>query len=104
MSEFRTRLNEFRQAMHDDGDRSAIPSLQQILERGNPTPVLQFRWAAAAMVAMTLAAIPVYNDSVRRQHQAELNRADALLMERVNAALARPVPRALSPLMGTGEN
>ncbi len=104
MSEFRTGLNEFRQAMHDEGERSAIPSLQRILERGNPTPVLQFRWAAAAMVAITLAALPIYNDAARRQREAELYKADALLMERVNSALSRPVPRALAPLMGTGEN
>lgn len=80
--------------MHAEGARSRVPSLEEIVRRGER--VLHLRWAAAAMVALTLGAIPVYRDA-RRQEQ---ERADVLLMEKVNAALSRPVPRALAPLMG----
>ena len=94
------RLEEFRAAIHAEGARSRVPSLREIM--GRAEPVLHFRWAAAAMVALTLGAIPIYRDAQQRQREAELEMADALLMQRVNAALARPVPRALSPLMGMG--
>jgi hypothetical protein len=50
------------------------------------------------MVAVTLGAIPIYRDAQQRAQ----DRADVLLMEKVNAALSRPVPRALAPLMGQG--
>lgn len=88
------RLEEFRAAMHAEGARSRVPSLEEIV--GRSQPVLQFRWAAAAVLAVSLGAIPVYRDAQQRQQ----DRADALLMEKVNAALSRPVPRALSPLVG----
>jgi uncharacterized protein YlxW (UPF0749 family) len=100
MSEFRKGLAEFRAAMHEEGERSRVPSLQEILERRQPAPVLQFRWAVAAMVALTLGAVPVYRDTQQRQREADQERADVLLMDKVNAALSRPVPRALAALMG----
>jgi anti-sigma-K factor RskA len=87
------RLEEFRAAMHAAGAHSEIPSLQAILHRES---VLQWRWAAAAMAAVALVAVPIYQDAQQRAQE----QADALLMEKVNAALARSVPRALSPLMG----
>lgn len=88
------RLEEFRAAMHAEGARSRVPSLEEIAGRGES--VLHFRWAAAAMVALTVGAIPLYRDAQRRAQ----DQADALLMHKVNAALSRPVPRALSPLVG----
>lgn len=87
------RLEEFRSAMHAAGAHSEIPSLQAILRRES---VLQFRWAAAAMVVIGLCSVPIYRDAQQRTQE----QADAMLMEKVNAALSRSVPRALSPLMG----
>ena len=88
------RLEEFRAAMHAEGARSHVPSLQEIVGRGES--VLHFRWAAAAMVAVILGAVPAYLDARQR----EQDQADALLMQKVNAALSQPVPRALAPLLG----
>ena len=89
-------LNEFRDAIHRAGEASAPPSLQTIFKQ----PVLQWRWAAAAMVVIGLGAIPAYRDAQAKQQAAEEAMADARLMEQVNSAVARPVPVALSVLMG----
>lgn len=94
------RLEEFRAAIYAAGEQSEIPSLRAILERRQPAPVLQFRWAAAAMAVVALGAIPIVRDAREQQRATERDLADAVLMEKVNAALSRPVPRALSPLMG----
>jgi hypothetical protein len=50
----------------------------------------------AAMLLITVGAMPVYRNAQRREQE----RADSVLMEKVNAALSRPVPRALAPLLG----
>lgn len=91
-------LQEFRDVMHRAGEASAPPSLQMLL--GQPEPVLQFRWAAAVLLAIGLGAIPVYRDMQAKQRAEEEQMADALLMEQVNSAISRPVPVALSVLMG----
>jgi hypothetical protein len=47
-----------------------------------------------------LVAIPVYRSIQVKQRAAEEEMADARLMEQVNSAVSRPVPVALSVLMG----
>lgn len=97
MSELRSAVKEFREAVHREGARGPGPSLQAILERRRPNaPVLQWRWAVAAMVIVGLGAIPVYRNV---QEQRELA-ADAALLQQVDAALARTAPRAFSVLVG----
>ncbi len=66
-------LHEFRDAMHRASEQSTPPSLQTILKQ----PVLQWRWAAAAMVVIGLGAIPVYRDAQAKQQAAEEAMADA---------------------------
>jgi len=52
---------------------------------------------AIAMLAI-LAGVPIYR-TVERQRRAERARADALLLEQVDAGLARPVPAPMEPLL-----
>lgn len=92
----RDALKEFRDAVHREGARSAPPSLLAILGQ----PVLQWRWAAAAMVVIGLGAIPAYRNAQERQREAEQQRADALLMQQVNSVISRSAPRAFAALMG----
>ncbi len=92
----REALQEFRESVHRAGELSPPPSLQAIVGQ----PVLQWRWAAAAMMVIGLGAIPAYRDAQAKQRAAEEASADARLMEQVNSALSRPVPVALSVLMG----
>jgi thiamine biosynthesis protein ThiC len=100
VSELRKALAEFRETIHQEGEQRQVPALETILGIGRPAQVLQLRWALAAMVIVYLGAIPVYQNARQQQRETEQELADAMLMERVNAAVSRPVPRALSPLMG----
>jgi hypothetical protein len=103
MNQFRETLARFRESVRQEGERSEIPKLRDLLERERPVRSLGLRWtdvawAAAATVALMLAAIPAYQ-SVQRQREIEQDKADALLLEQVNAGLSRSVPRAMEPLM-----
>jgi hypothetical protein len=62
-----------------------------------PRP-LPLRWALAAAALLVLAAVPIYRNAQDRQHQAEMARADALLLEQVDAEVSRAVPRPMEPL------
>lgn len=53
------------------------------------------RWALAAAAALMAALVPLYR-SVRDERR---EKADALLMERVESRVRRPVPLAMEPLM-----
>ena len=67
--------------------------------RGYPARPLPMRWALAAVALLVLAAVPVYRNVQDRQRQAELARADALLLEQVDAEVSRAVPRPMEPLV-----
>jgi hypothetical protein len=99
MNDFRDTLGQFREAVREAGERSEIPGLQAILERERRATGVRLRWAAAAVVALVLGAIPAYENALQRQREAEQEKADALLMEQVNAGLSRSVARAMAPLM-----
>ena len=104
MNKFRESLGQFREAMHREGAQAEIPGLQQILSRDRRAKRLRpqwnkVAWAVAAAVLLIAAVIPVY-ENVQRQREAEQEKADVVLLEQVNAGLARSVPRAMTPLMG----
>jgi hypothetical protein len=56
------------------------------------------RWILAAAAAMVLAAAPM---AYRHEQQAaaESARADALLLEQIDAQVSQPVPRPMEPLV-----
>jgi hypothetical protein len=66
--------------------------------RGYPARPLPVRWALAAATLLLLAAVPIYRNVQVRQRQAEIARADALLLEQVDAEVSRAVPRPMEPL------
>jgi maltooligosyltrehalose synthase len=90
----------FRGSVRDwsDGQRRAEPpAMGSILPaRGRRTHPM--RWALLAAVLLVLAAVPVYRTVQDRQRQAEIARADALLLEQVDAEVSRAVPRPMEPL------
>jgi hypothetical protein len=55
-------------------------------------------WAMAAAALATAAAIPVYLE-VRQQRQVELAKADAALMEQVDAEVSRSIAAPMEPLV-----
>jgi hypothetical protein len=66
--------------------------------RGYPARPLPVRWALAAAALLVLAVVPIYRNAQDRQRQADLARADALLLEQVDAEVSRAVPRPMEPL------
>lgn len=102
--DFREAVARFRDALRQEGERSESPGLQAILSRDRSAKSIRpqwtrVAWAAAAVVALMLGAIPAYERAQERQREAEQEKADAQLLEQVNAGLARAVPRAMAPLM-----
>ena len=67
--------------------------------RGYPARPLPVRWALVAATLLVLAAVPIYRNAQDRQRQAEMARADALLLEQVDAEVSRAVPRPMEPLV-----
>jgi hypothetical protein len=67
--------------------------------RGYPARPLPLRWALVAAALLVLAAVPIYRNAQDRQRQADLARADALLLEQVDAEVSRAVPRPMEPLV-----
>jgi hypothetical protein len=65
---------------------------------GYPARPLPVRWALVAAALLVLAAVPIYRNARERQRQAEIARADALLLEQVDAEVSRAVPRPMEPL------
>jgi hypothetical protein len=100
MNDFREAVEHFRDALREQGEQTASPGLQDILERDRVRRYIRMQWAVAAVVMLFLGAIPVYRNAQDRQREAEQEKADAVLLEQVNAGLARSVPRAMAPLMG----
>jgi hypothetical protein len=94
---FRGVLGQFRDAVDEEAARSEPPAFSW-RERSKSRPAL--RWAVAAVVAIAIGAIPVYENARQRQRAAEQAIADELLMEQVNEGLSRSVPLAMSSLAG----
>jgi hypothetical protein len=57
------------------------------------------RWASVVAALLLLAAIPIYTNSRDRRRAAEMARADALLLEQVDAGISRAVPAPMEPLV-----
>lgn len=57
------------------------------------------RWALACVVLLMLAAIPVYRNAMEKQSKADLAKADAALLEQVDAEISRAVPATMEPLV-----
>jgi len=101
---FQGAVARFRDAIRQEGKRREIPELQAILSHERRAKALRpqwtkVAWAGAAVVALMLGAIPAYERAQERQRESEQEKADAVLLEQVNAGLARSVPRAMAPLM-----
>ena len=73
----------------------AIGSISPVRRGSRIQPV---RWALVAAALLVLAAIPIYRNAQDRR-QAEIARADAQLLEQVDAEVSRAVPRPMEPLV-----
>jgi|HubBroStandDraft_1064217.scaffolds.fasta_scaffold81661_3 hypothetical protein len=56
-------------------------------------------WRVALIAAALLIAVaPIYKNFAEKRRQAELEKADTLLLERVDARLSQTLPEAMEPL------
>ena len=87
-------LKEFRDAVRAQADGQPRPSVRELLVP-EATPVLHWRWAAAASMLLVVAGVPMYQEA-ERQRQRE---ADVRLLQQVDEALSRSAPRAFAALV-----
>jgi hypothetical protein len=89
---------QFQEALADFGSRVRDWSERQPVANplGEGRPAHPLRWAWVAVAALLLAAIPIYR--VDRQRQAERARAEAALMEQVDAQVSRAIAAPMEPL------
>ncbi len=57
------------------------------------------RWALIAAALLMLVAIPIYQGAKEKQRRVERAKADALLLEQVDAGVSRAVPQPMEPLL-----
>ena len=91
----------FRDSVRDCGEmyghpHVGLPSRAQSVRPG--FLVGRSRWASIAAALLLLAAIPIYTTS-RDRRAAEIARADAVLLEQVDAGISRAVPAPMEPLV-----
>ena len=79
--------------------RAEPPAIGGILPARRGSGIRPMRWALVAAALVVLAAVPIYRNARDRQRQAEIARADALLLEQVDAEVSRAVPRPMEPLV-----
>jgi hypothetical protein len=79
--------------------RAEPPAIGSVLPARRGPRIQPMRWALVAAALVVLAAVPIYRNVQDRQRQAEAARADALLLEQVDAEVSRAVPRPMEPLV-----
>src|SRR3984957_8727467 len=57
-----------------------------------------WRWALVA-TTLVLVTTPIYRNVRQKKNEAERERADTLLLKRVDAGVSREIPKAMEPLM-----
>jgi hypothetical protein len=60
-----------------------------------------WRWGLIAAALLIAVAAPVYRNMTDRRREAEIDRADTLLLQRVNARVSQTLPSAMEPLVQT---
>ena len=87
-------LGEFKSSVHE---WAAQPTASMQITTISPRRV-SWGWAAVTMSAVSLAVLPLYLNVRQAERQAE-NAQDSLLLNRVQAHLARPAPQPMERLM-----
>jgi len=73
-----------------------VRAARRVAERVCSRPL---RWILVASALLVVLAVPIYRAVKTTQREAEMERADALLLERVDSELSRAVPAAMEPLV-----
>jgi hypothetical protein len=78
--------------------RAQPPAVGSILPAAD-SATHPMRWTLVAAALLVLVAVPIYRNMQDSERQAEIARADALLLEQVDAEVSRAVPRPMEPLV-----
>ena len=104
VARFERVLAQFRSSVHHTAEGSNAPRL---LPRTHSTVGVATRWVLAAAALVLLVTAPFYQSARERRRAMEQAEADTVLMERVDRAVSRSVPRPMEPLIelvGWGSN
>ena len=94
LKQLQDSLRAFRQSVHD---WAGVPEPTAAHPR-QMVGSFSWKWAGMTAVAATLALFPLYLDVRHAEREAEIAR-DSLLLDQVQAQLARTVPQSMEPLM-----
>jgi hypothetical protein len=102
LARMETVLSGFRGAVNEWTARQAgseRPASLRLEQARHAQAVRRASWAVATAATLVLLAVPAWKDARDKRLAAETARADALLLERVNFQVSRPVPTSLEPLL-----
>ncbi len=94
-------LSLFRSSVRLLGDQQSSSKLQAAWTRDRSRPGFPhpLRWVLTVATLLIVAAIPVFQLAKDKQRKAELAKADAILMEQVDAEVSRAIPEPMEPLI-----
>ncbi|HEV2688740.1 MAG TPA: hypothetical protein VGV35_09305 [Bryobacteraceae bacterium] len=94
-------LSLFRGAVHELSEQQggAAQTAWTVERASHGWRFQPMRWALACAVLLILAAMPLYHNAKERQRKADMARADAALLEQVDAEISRAVPATMEPLV-----
>jgi hypothetical protein len=73
---------------------------EAVTRRAHRRPLAQpWRWALIAAALLIVMAAPIYKNMTDKRREAETERADTLLLERVVARVSQTLPEAMEPLV-----
>jgi len=109
LARFETPVSSFRSVMQEWSDQENAPrteELSALLRRPQATLNSSWRWVAVGAVALLLIGIPTYRRGIDTAvslppviNDTTDAKADALLMDAVNAHLSRTIPAPMEPIM-----
>jgi hypothetical protein len=89
---------EIDPGMHRRVQDSVATHTQRLGQKRQYFQVRAWRWVFLAATLLIMVIVP-FQRNINKQHQAELERADTLLLERVDASVSREAPEAMELLM-----
>jgi len=94
---FNAALQMFRGSVRrlSDKETGSVPQAIRHSRRVQP-----LRWAVAMAALLLTVAIPPYRTAMKQRHQQEMAKADAALLEQIDAEVSRAVPAPMEPLIG----
>jgi hypothetical protein len=86
-----------RGSLRSVGEQSLPPAVDWARASRRPWLGLPVQWLVAAAALLLLTVVSLYHSHEQRR-KAELARADAILLEQVDAGISRPIAEPMEPL------